>query len=313
LRSMAVHPVDDHSYRFFIWHEWIQAHGPLTTENVFDYFATSMFYDKQSNNQVLRMQTMHTGASIANEAEELRRFTGVEFAVVQAQPPSLFIIHKRDRLSPDEVRPLAAYFVLNNRIYQSPDVYAVLSNRLLTTLHSLQESLQVVRAHRPDFAPRLGFSWPVVDSNKPLSSSLDRRDDGRGRASTEPDGMAGTEFTDEAGARAIADRRSAAAPETSPAQGSKLMNTHPLLMAMNTTAIHSRSTFASRLMTQDVSLEPASAGPIVESTSLPTPTAPRQANTAKQAALEARPPTKGPPGGGKKKRRRTAHLAAQTA
>lgn len=61
-----------------------------------------MFYDKQSNNQVLRMQTMHTGVPLENEAEELRRFTGIEFAVVHAQPPSLFIIHKRERLSPDE-------------------------------------------------------------------------------------------------------------------------------------------------------------------------------------------------------------------
>jgi mediator of RNA polymerase II transcription subunit 6 len=49
-----------------------QANGPLTSENVFDYFATSMFYDKQSNNQVLRMQTIHTGMPIVNEAEELR-------------------------------------------------------------------------------------------------------------------------------------------------------------------------------------------------------------------------------------------------
>ena len=31
-----------------------------------------MFYDKQSNNQVLRMQTMHTGEPLVNEAEELR-------------------------------------------------------------------------------------------------------------------------------------------------------------------------------------------------------------------------------------------------
>ena len=67
-----LHPEDDYSHRFFIWHEWIQAHGPLTTGNVFDYFATSMFYDKQSNNQVLRMQTMHTGTPILNESDELR-------------------------------------------------------------------------------------------------------------------------------------------------------------------------------------------------------------------------------------------------
>lgn len=88
-----LHPPDDYSHRFFIWHEWIQvrrratslardsltetlrgsqANGPLTSENVFDYFATSMFYDKQSNNQVLRMQTMHTGVPVNDEAAELR-------------------------------------------------------------------------------------------------------------------------------------------------------------------------------------------------------------------------------------------------
>lgn len=50
----------------------LQANGPLTSENVFDYFATSMFYDKQSNNQVLRMQTMHTGVPVNDEAAELR-------------------------------------------------------------------------------------------------------------------------------------------------------------------------------------------------------------------------------------------------
>lgn len=41
-------------------------------ENVIDYFACSMFYDKQSNNQVLRMQTMHTDSVVHNEADQLR-------------------------------------------------------------------------------------------------------------------------------------------------------------------------------------------------------------------------------------------------
>ena len=48
-----------------------QANGPLTQENVFEYFATSMFYDKQSNNQVLRMQTQHAVMpSASTESEE---------------------------------------------------------------------------------------------------------------------------------------------------------------------------------------------------------------------------------------------------
>ena len=83
-----LHPPDDHSHKFFVWPEWIavggwmrtflvhtnssQANGPLTAESAFEYFTTSMFYDKQSNNQVLRMQTMHTGLPLVNEAEELR-------------------------------------------------------------------------------------------------------------------------------------------------------------------------------------------------------------------------------------------------
>lgn len=135
-----LHPIDDYSHRFFIWHEWIkvsaelvsslllchsyyncftQANGPLTDENVFDYFATSMFYDKQSSNQALRMQTM-TGQPLFNEADQLkyaltylimalwtalmrrRRFTGIEFALVSSQAPFLFVIHKRERLSPEE-------------------------------------------------------------------------------------------------------------------------------------------------------------------------------------------------------------------
>jgi len=29
------------------------------------------------------------------------------------------------------VRPLAAYFIMNNRIYQSPDLYTIISNRLV--------------------------------------------------------------------------------------------------------------------------------------------------------------------------------------
>uniref|UniRef100_A0A8H7Y6E0 Mediator of RNA polymerase II transcription subunit 6 n=1 Tax=Psilocybe cubensis TaxID=181762 RepID=A0A8H7Y6E0_PSICU len=195
-----LHPPDDYSHRFFIWHEWIQAQGPLTTENVLVYFATSMFYDKQSNNQVLRMQTQHSNATpmtAAEEANELklpRRFVGIEFAVVHAEAPTFFIIQKRERLSPDEgilytplqgfgdlmgtstVRPLAAYFIMNNRIYQSPDIYTVLSNRLLTSLSALQSSLDVLRRHRPDYTPRTGFVWPISVSDSSALDASKKRD-----------------------------------------------------------------------------------------------------------------------------------------
>jgi len=212
-----------------------------------------MFYDKQSNNQVLRMQTMHTGMPISNEAEELKRFTGVEFAVVHAQPPSLFIIHKRERLSPEETRPLQAYFIINNRIYQSPDMYTVLSNRLLTSLYSLESSLDILRKYKPDYTPQTGFAWPIAETT-------DNRTAGEaGKKQTGDESQAATTTT--GGASSSSGAAAAAAPtlpdadpdlikklekERALTHPKKQQNTTLLLNAMRTTAAHSFQTFHER-------------------------------------------------------------------
>ncbi|KAJ7293222.1 MED6-domain-containing protein [Mycena rebaudengoi] len=279
-----LHPPDDYSHRFFIWHEWIQANGPLTAENVFDYFTTSMFYDKQSNNQVLRMQTMHTGTPILNETEELRRFTGVEFAVVHAQPPSMFIIHKRERLSPDQVRPMSAYFIMNNRIYQSPDVYTVLSNRLLTSLFSLQSSLDTLRSRRPDYIPRTGFVWPIVDTS--LADDSKKKITG--------DESIGTE------SRAVSE-----APEAKPKVPQRQQNSLLLMNAMRATALHSKTAFSVTSVetnTESVPESPATQAARKSATPAPAPAATRTPTTA-QVPQES--PSRALPGAGKKKRKRT--------
>ncbi|KAJ7102281.1 MED6-domain-containing protein [Mycena belliarum] len=299
-----LHPTDDYSHRFFIWHEWIQANGPLTAENVFEYFATSMFYDKQSNNQVLRMQTMHTGTAIANEAEELRqayehfsvvrkfdvrsrRFTGVEFAVVHAQPPSMFIIHKRDRISPEEVRPLSAYFIMNNRIYQSPDVYTVLSNRLLTSLYSLQSSLDSLRTRRPDYIPRTGFVWPIVDAATPPTDELKKKAPGE-------DG--GSE------SRGVSE-----APESKPKvpqSRCRQKNNLLLMNAMRATALHSKTAFSASVLETNTEMiveeTPATQG--VRTSATPAP-APATAKTPAAPQVPQEPPSRALPGAGKKKRK----------
>ncbi|KAF9535491.1 MED6-domain-containing protein [Crepidotus variabilis] len=232
-----LHPPDDYSHRFFIWHEWIQANGSLNAENVFDYFATSMFYDKQSNNQVLRMQTMHTGVPVKDEAAELRRFTGIEFAVVHAQPPTFFVIQKRERLSPDEVKPLAAYFIMNNRIYQSPDLYTVISNRLLTSLSALQSSLDILRKHRPDYTPRTGFVWPIAGPSLTTDSEGPKktRDSDTPDQDTTMEGASPT--TSDAGSP---EKRGLDGSQTGP---KRQQNTMLLMNAMKATAAHSKMSF----------------------------------------------------------------------
>lgn len=161
-----------------------QANGPLTVENVFEYFATSMFYDKQSNNQVLRMQTIHTGVPVNDEAAELRsvndatsllnvikRVKGgslvlnLRLSMPNLRSPSLSYksvnacLQMKVRAGTGHcpshahtthlVRPLAAYFIMHNRIYQAPDVYTVLSNRLVNFFLAL--SLFVFPLIRPAY------------------------------------------------------------------------------------------------------------------------------------------------------------------
>ncbi|KAI1785479.1 MED6-domain-containing protein [Ganoderma leucocontextum] len=298
--DINLHSPDDYSHRFFMWHEWIQVramHGPLTAENAFEYFTTSMFYDKQSNNQVLRMQTMHTGAPLVNEAEELKRFTGIEFALVHSEAPSLFIIHKREQLSPDEVRPLAVYFIFNNRIYQSPDVYSLTSNRLvsgallvpsgrtyLMRCHSLRpyiryKSLDILRAHRPAYKPRTGFVWPVVEPSSGDTAAKKRSQD--------------VETATETGTQ-----------EAEALDSKRRQNNMLLFNAMRTTAVHARESFQlPAAPSEDTVPETPATATAGRSSVTPAPAPGGTATRAPSIAPPPQEPAKGPPGGGKKKKK----------
>jgi len=111
---------------------------------------------------------------------------------------------------------MAAYFIMNNRIYQSPDLYTVLSNRLLTSLSSLQTSLDILRTHKPPFMPRTGFVWPIMEAETTAPGS-----------DQQPEKRKGTDETD-----------------TESTSSSRKQQNHFLLFnAMKTTAAHSGTTF----------------------------------------------------------------------
>jgi len=252
------------------------------------------------------MQTMHTGVPLENEGEELRRFTGIEFAVVHSQPPGLFIIHKRERLSPDEVRPLVAYFIMNNRIYQSPDVYNLVSNRLLTSLQALQTSLDILRSRRPSYTPRTGFVWPIVEASDPLKRAAESNDERAATQSTEPQSQD----------REVSPSQS---KRPKPSANPRHQNTLLLVNAIRTTALHATESFT---LPTAAPPDGAQAPPGSQTPGTgpgPTPAARSAAATPAPATRGATPignkragsplerePTKGQPGAGKKKKRRTA-------
>jgi mediator of RNA polymerase II transcription subunit 6 len=62
--------------------------------------------------------------------------TGIEFAVVHEQPP-VWIIQKRYRRgpAPDDVNPIATYYIMGANVYQSPTIYSVIANRLVIKMN----------------------------------------------------------------------------------------------------------------------------------------------------------------------------------
>ncbi|CAH8833083.1 unnamed protein product [Trichobilharzia szidati] len=125
----------------------------LCSANVLDYFCdlSNPFYDRQCNNEVIRMQRLHP--------EQLLCMTGVEFYLHHAQEPILFIIRKQQRLSPTQVTPLSYYYVINGTVLQAPDLSTLLNSRLMTTVVGLKKVIQMLlpcaRYHPSDGS----YSW----------------------------------------------------------------------------------------------------------------------------------------------------------
>ncbi|KAK9467997.1 MED6 mediator subfamily complex component-domain-containing protein [Lipomyces arxii] len=141
--------------------EWIQAFG-LRTDNVLEYFAQSPFYDRSSNNQVLKMQSQFNAPMMQPQDVQLALTTmrGIEFMIAMANAAgALWVIRKCERLSPTETVPLATYFVINENIHMAPAVYSVVSSRVLACVKNLREALVLAADKLPSFAPTLGYTY----------------------------------------------------------------------------------------------------------------------------------------------------------
>lgn len=110
--------------------------GQLTPQNILDYFRYSSFYEQNCNNAILQMQNTADLHSLLQWdpqrlEEELKRFVGVEYVVVHAMPPELFVIHQRWRSSPTESRILECFYVLHGNIQMAADIYTILGSKLV--------------------------------------------------------------------------------------------------------------------------------------------------------------------------------------
>lgn len=141
--------------------EWIQHFG-LRSDNVLEYFAESPFYDRTSNNQVVKMQHQFQaeGQVLSSEfiQQEVMRMRGVEFVVVHTKEPDFWVIRKQNRLSPTEAQPLDDFYIVGANVYMAPRISDVVSSRLLTTSLALKQALGAA-SQLTQYAPADGHTY----------------------------------------------------------------------------------------------------------------------------------------------------------
>ncbi|VDL62881.1 unnamed protein product [Hymenolepis diminuta] len=125
----------------------------LNASNVLQYFChlSNPFYDRESNNEVVRMQGLGL--------DRLTSLLGIEYYLCYCQEPSLFVIRKQDRISPSEVMPLAYYYVVNGVVRQCPDLGTLINSRIHSITANLNKIIQEL-APCARFHPSDGsYSW----------------------------------------------------------------------------------------------------------------------------------------------------------
>lgn len=140
----------------------------LNQHNVLNYFTDSSnpFYDKLCNNENIRMR--------GGSTRELEKMKGVEYMLLQAQEPILYVIRKQHRHSPSMVVPLANYYIIAGVIYQAPDLKSILESKLLTAMHSLQSAFEECFNYAR-FHPSVDYSWSF-DQDSSVGQSTGSKD-----------------------------------------------------------------------------------------------------------------------------------------
>ena len=99
---------------------------------------------------------------------ELEKMQGIEYVVLHAQEPILYVIRKQKRLSPAQTFTLTNYYIIAGVVYQAPDMQSIIQSKMLTAIHFLQsafdECFQYARFH-----PSTDYYW---NFSKDGSSSL---------------------------------------------------------------------------------------------------------------------------------------------
>lgn len=86
--------------------------------------------------------------------------TGIEYFLLHAQEPILYVIRKQARQSPTQAHPLTDYYVVAGTVYQAPDLVSVINSRLVRILYINGNMRNFLLCFNPIFFS-VDFSFPI--------------------------------------------------------------------------------------------------------------------------------------------------------
>ncbi|ORY21110.1 MED6 mediator sub complex component-domain-containing protein [Naematelia encephala] len=166
------------------WPEFIAANPArslATADLAMDYFAQSPFFDARSNNASLRTQYRITNPFFSHSDEKvlLPNFTqGFEYIIAHSQPPTLFLVHRREVERGRRDNVSAMYFILDGKVYPTPTLYDAMATRLQNAAHLVTQTFTRLSAAHPPANPRATSQWratvPTSTSNPETEAPNDQ-------------------------------------------------------------------------------------------------------------------------------------------
>jgi len=131
------------------WHDG-QFAG-INIGNVLNYFSSryNPFYEHTCNNENLKMQDL--------SMDNLVNLVGIEYVLILGNEP-LFVIRKQNRHNPNQVTPIADYYIIGNTVYQAPDLCSLINSRLLSSISSFRTAFEEAKSYMR-YHPTKGYSW----------------------------------------------------------------------------------------------------------------------------------------------------------
>ena len=113
----------------------------LNRQTILDYFSRSPFYDKNSNNEIVREQN--------KTIESMKYMRGLEFVSYPSKhEPRLFVVVKQIRSSEHAAVRKAVYYVLDRVVYQAPNVRQVCLRRIRSVSENLMDVFDFFSQYR---------------------------------------------------------------------------------------------------------------------------------------------------------------------